>query len=233
MTDLHSHILPGIDDGSESIAESIEMLRMEAEQGIDHVVATPHFYPHHDTPESFFARRSRAEEALRREISLHSGLPNVEIGAETYFFRGMSDSDILPELTIGGKNSILIEMPPAPWPDSAIEELADIWRKRRITPIVAHIDRYIAPFRTYGIPERLEALPVLVQANAGFFLDRRTARMALKMLKAGRIHLLGSDCHHVSERSPDLGPALQRIAGKLGPDALARIRSFESQVLEF
>lgn len=232
MTDLHSHILPGVDDGSESVAESVEMLRMEAAQGICHVVATPHFYPNHDTPERFFSRRSRAEEALWQEMSRHSGLPTVEVGAETYFFRGMSDSDILPELTIGGKNSILIEMPPAPWPDAVFEELAAIRRKRGLIPIVAHIDRYIGPFRTHSIPERLAALPVLVQANAEFFLERRTARMALKMLKAGRIHLLGSDCHHVSERSPNLGPALERIAGKLGPDALERIRSFERQVFD-
>ena len=233
MTDLHSHILPGVDDGSESVAESIEMLRLEAAQGISHVVATPHFYPHHDTPEQFFSRRSRAEAALRQEMARHSGLPTVEVGAEIYYFRGMSDSDLLPELTIGGKNCILIEMPPAPWPDSAIEELASIRRKRGITPIVAHIDRYIGPFRTYGIPERLEALPVLVQANAEFFLERRTARMAMKMLKAGRIHLLGSDCHHISERSPNLGPALERIAGKLGPEALERIRSCARHILEF
>lgn len=232
MTDLHSHILPGVDDGSESVAESIEMLRLEAAQGIGHVVATPHFYPNHDTPERFFSRRKKAEALLRQEMSLHSGLPALEIGAETYYFRGMSDSDILPELTIGGKNCILIEMPPAPWPDAVFEELARIRRRRELIPVIAHIDRYIGPLRTFGIPERLAALPVLVQANAEFFLERRTARMAMKMLKAGRIHLLGSDCHHVSERSPNLGPALERIAGKLGPDALERIRSFERQVID-
>ena len=50
MVDFHSHILPGIDDGSASLEESIELLKREAEQGINHVVATPHFYAQHDTP---------------------------------------------------------------------------------------------------------------------------------------------------------------------------------------
>ena len=58
VIDFHSHILPGIDDGSASVEQSIAMLRMEAEQGIDHVVATPHFYPQYDTPEHFLRKRA-------------------------------------------------------------------------------------------------------------------------------------------------------------------------------
>ena len=68
VTDFHSHVLPGIDDGSTDVAESIALLRMEAEQGIRHVVATPHFYPRHDSPERFLNRRARSETELRREI---------------------------------------------------------------------------------------------------------------------------------------------------------------------
>ena len=166
-------------------------------------------------------------------MARHSGLPALEIGTEVYYFRGMSDSDILPELTIGGKKCILIEMPPAPWPDTVFEELEQIRRRRGIIPIVAHIDRYISPFRTHGIPQRLEDLPVLVQANAEFFLERRTAHMALKMLKNGTIHLLGSDCHDLSHRKPNLGPALQHIVRKLGPDALERIRNHGNHIFEY
>ena len=68
LTDFHSHVLPGIDDGSKSLKESIAMLRMEAEQGIRRVVATPHFYARHDQPERFLARRARSEELLRQEL---------------------------------------------------------------------------------------------------------------------------------------------------------------------
>ena len=65
IIDFHSHILPGIDDGSRSVEESIALLQKEAEQGISHVVATPHFYPQLDTPERFLKRRAEAEAALR------------------------------------------------------------------------------------------------------------------------------------------------------------------------
>ena len=65
MTDFHSHVLPCLDDGSVSVEQSIEMLRAEAEQGITHVIATPHFYAGRTTPERFLEKRERSEAMLR------------------------------------------------------------------------------------------------------------------------------------------------------------------------
>lgn len=231
VTDFHSHILPGIDDGSSCVEESIELLQMEASQGIRRVIATPHFYPRHDSPEAFLRRRARAEEQLREEMENYSGLPAVDIGAEVYFFSGISESDILPRLTIVQKRCILIEMPPAPWNGAMYRELEQIWLKWAITPIIAHVDRYIGRFRTYQIPERLAELPVLVQANAGFFLQGTTAGMAMRMLRKDQIQLLGSDCHNMSSRRPNLGPALAKIEHRLGVEAIERIRSYEAEIL--
>ena len=231
VTDFHSHVLPGIDDGSASINESIAMLKMEAEQGIRRVVATPHFYAHHDSPERFLRRRDDAEERLRADMARHPGLPELEIGAEVYFFRGISDSEFLPELTFRGRSCIMLEMPQPPWSDSVYRELAGICYDRGITPIIAHVDRYISRFRTYGIPEKLAELPVLVQANASFFLHSSTRNMALKLLREDRIQLLGSDCHNLSERSPQLGPALEIIGQRLGSAVLRRISAYGESAL--
>ena len=231
IVDFHSHILPGIDDGSASVEESIALLRLEAEQGIGHVVATPHFYPRYEAPEDFLRKRDQAEAALRDAVKTVSGLPRISVGAEVYFFRGISESEFLPQLTIREKQCILIEMPPAPWPESAYQELEAIWRRRGITPVIAHIDRYIAPFHTHKIPQRLQALPVLVQANASFFLESRTRRMALKMLRSDQIQLLGSDCHNLDSRPPRLGEALERIEANLGSEVLERIRLYQEDVL--
>lgn len=231
VTDFHSHILPGIDDGSKSVQESIAMLQLEAEQGVTHVVATPHFYPHHDDPERFLRRRERAELRLREEMEKYPGLPELSIGAEIYFFSGISDSDFLKQLTIDQKGCILLEMPVSPWSDSMFREIADIPAKQGLTPIIAHVDRYISPFRTHGIPERLKKLPVYVQANASFFLHSTTRRMALRMLKGNQIHLLGSDCHNMSSRLPNLGKAVQIIEERFDPDVTERICSFESEIL--
>lgn len=231
MTDFHSHILPGIDDGSANVEQSVAMLRLEGEQGIGLVVATPHFHAQLDDPEAFLRRRAESEGLLRRELEKHPGLPDFITGAEVAFFRGMSEWEFLPELTIGDSGHILVEMPPAPWPEEYFRELEAIRMKRGICPVIAHIDRYIAPLRTFGLPGRLMRMPLLVQANSSFFLEKRTASMAMKMLKADQIHLLGSDCHNLTSRRPNLGAALKRIGEKLGPGGLNRIQEYERQIL--
>lgn len=228
-TDTHSHILPGVDDGSRSVAESLEMLRMEAAQGIRRVVATPHFYAGQDNPERFLKRRAVAWDRLQKAME-EQELPRITLGAEVYYFPGMSESDALSELTIGNTRMLLLEMPHSPWTASMYREMESIYVKRGITPVIAHIDRYIAPFRTHGIPARLAELPVLVQANASFFLDWHTAPLAFRLLKEDRIHLLGSDCHDLSARKPNLGEALRRIENRLGKDVLRRIGAYEDRL---
>lgn len=232
ITDFHSHILPGIDDGSASVDESIAMLRMASEQGITHVVATPHFYPRHDSPERFLARRDRAEAMLREEMAKYDNLPQLSVGAEVYFFQRISDSDEIKALTIDNSGCILLEMPGSPWTDIMYHEMEQLRVKQGLIPVIAHIDRYIRPMRNYGIPDRLSDLPVLVQANASFFLRVSTRATALRMLRNRQIHLLGSDCHNMTNRKPNLGVAVTTIQRKLGSDAITWIRYNETSVLE-
>lgn len=230
VTDFHSHILPGMDDGSANLEESLEMLRMEAAQGIRHVVATPHFYARYDEPEEFLKKRDEAEFLLREAMKQEPDMPEVSIGVEVYFFRGMSESEFLPQLTFQGKRCILIEMPPAPWTEESLREIEAIWENRGILPVIAHIDRYITPFRTYRLPEKLADMPAYVQANADFFLNRSTSAMAMRLLKADRIQLLGSDCHNMGSRKPNLGEAIEKILRRLGAEALQRIAGYESRI---
>lgn len=231
IVDFHSHVLPGIDDGSASVEESIAMLRMEAAQGISRVVATPHFYPNHDSPERFLARREAAVSRLKAALAEHPDLPQVICGAEVYFFPGISDCEALPELTIGKKGCILIEMPMVSWTQKMYSELEEIQAKWGITPIIAHVDRYLGLLSTHGIPQRLEELPVLVQANASFFLHPASRGRALRMLKKDQIQLLGSDCHNLSSRQPNLDQALQTIGKHLPAEILDRIILYQDQVL--
>lgn len=231
IIDFHSHILPGIDDGSKNMEQSISMLKKSAEQGVDHIVATPHFYAHHDDPERFLRRRAEAETQLREAMAGLEGVPSLGIGAEVYYFNGIADSDALLELTINKKRYILIEMPMSDWTDRMYRDLEGIWIKQGLMPVIAHIDRYISPFHSRGILERLEHMPVLIQANANFFIDSSTRRMALKMLKKEKIHLLGSDCHNLTDRAPNLGEAVEIICKKLGQERINRINYFEDEVL--
>lgn len=220
MIDFHTHILPGMDDGSASVEQSIAMLQEEAKQGVKVVVATPHFYPEDESVEAFLARRAKAEDELRKEIEKHQDLPQVVVGAEVYYFTGISDSEILQKLTIGDSRYVMVEPPLAPWAERVYRELDGIVLQQGLVPIVAHVDRYIRPFHIYKIPERLMAMPLLVQASGEFFENKRTKRIALKMLKKGQIHLLGSDAHNMAERAPNLGTATDIIREKLGEEVL-------------
>lgn len=224
MVDFHSHILPGIDDGSASVQESIRMLQMEEEQGIELVMATPHFYPRYDKPEAFLNRRDAAEEQLRKEMLKYSNLPQISIGAEVYFFHGISESEFLPQLAVHGHNCILIEMPFSRWTEPMYRELTLIHERWGLMPIIAHIDRYVRPGHAQHILQKLDSLPVMVQANAGSFLDRRRKGFAMRMLKQGYIQLLGSDCHNAKERAPNLGEAIACIQKQTGDGMIERLQ---------
>lgn len=232
IADLHTHVLPKMDDGSTSVEESIAMLRAASNREICLVTATPHFYATSDTPDAFLARRDRSVQCLRQEMEKHQGLPDIKIGAEVRFFHGMSDSEVLPRLTIGGKWCILVEMPHTVWTSGMYDELAQIRSKQGLIPVIAHVDRYVGLFRNREIWDRLEDLPVLVQANASFFLNRFTSPTAMRMLQQDRIHLLGSDCHNMDSRRPNLGEAVEKIRSHLGQSALDRIAEYQEVVFE-
>ena len=232
IVDCHSHILPELDDGSRSLKESLAMLQQEARQDIRHVIATPHFYARQDNPETFLRERARAAQVLRQVLARFSNAPKLYVGAEVHFFHGMSESDILAELTIDKKGCILVEMPYGKWTADMYRELENIWVRQGLKPVIAHVDRYIHPLKTRQIPEQLAQLPVLVQANADFFLNRATAGFALRLLKADRIHLLGSDCHNLTDRAPNLGDAVDVVRRHLGEDAVHRLNRHAAAVLE-
>lgn len=231
VVDFHTHVLPQIDDGSTSIEESLALLRMEAEQGVRRVVATPHFYAQSDRLKPFLERRAAAVSRLREAMKAFPELPQLSVGAEVYYFSGIGSADILPELAIDNGRYILIEMPMTVWTDKMYRELENIHENFELTPIVAHVDRYIGPMQTHGIPERLMELPVVVQANAGFFQKFSTKRMALRMLERGQIHLLGSDCHNLKDRPVNIKQTIDLIEKKLGQEAIARINACEGRIL--
>ena len=212
VIDFHTHVLPEIDDGSKSIEESLEMLRIEARQGIEHVVATPHFYANHDLPERFLEKRQKAKKKLEDALETEQGLPKVSVGAEVYFFEGISDCEYLRDMAIEGTDCVMIEMPMKQWSDRSLRELYEIKQKQKLTPIIAHLDRYITPFTAKKTLVSLSELPVIIQVNSRFFTRRTTRGMALRFLREGRIHLIGSDCHDTNARLPDVDKALEVIS---------------------
>ena len=205
MIDFHSHVLPGIDDGSRDTDESLKLLKMCSEQGVTTIAATPHFYPDYDTPERFLRRRNDAANHLKER--LFDGAPEIVLGAEVYYFAGISSNDAVGSLRLGDTGILLLEMPFAKWSPSMVSEILDLHGRNGISVMLAHIERYI-DYQSSDVWDSLLKHGVIMQSNAGFFTNRWTKRRALKLLRSGRIHVLGSDCHNVKDRPENIGKAI-------------------------
>ena len=102
---------------------------------------------------------------------------------------------------------------------------------RRIQPVMAHVERYLA-FQERDIVEQLLDRGMWIQVNSSFFLRWQTSGKAMRMLREGCIHFIGSDSHNLKERAPDLGQAMARIEKKLGREALEFLAQREKLLLE-
>lgn len=226
--DFHTHILPGIDDGSSAIGESLKMFRREARQGVGIVIATPHFYASQDRPEAFLRRRDNAEKALRKVWGPE--LPKIGFGAEVAYFTGMKTCAQLKELCIRGTNLLLVEMPFCHWSEGMVQEIIFLQSQRGFQIVLAHVERYLS-FRNAAAMDRLQAAGVCFQVNAGPFLHWQTRGKVLRLLKRGKVHFLGSDCHNMTTRPPNLEQAIQYIEKECGTETVKRLRKNSERLL--
>ena len=231
MFDVHCHILPGIDDGSKDVQMSLDMLRLTAEHGVEGVIFTPHFYADMYSPEEFLNRRSKALEELEANLSQLSKVPKYTVGSEVHYFRGMSRYDGLESLCIGKSDYILIEMPFRDWQALFVDEIQEISRVLGLKVIIAHIERYLDQDKRL-VAKLMDDPNILIQCNAEFFIDRPTASKAIKMLKSGRVDLLGSDCHRINHRKPNLAEAVEIIKKKAKPELLEHIWNTSRKIFE-
>ena len=121
VIDFHSHILPGIDDGSKDLETSLEMLRMSAAQGVTDMVATPHFYASKEGFETYLEKRIHAFETLC--ASRTPDMPRIRLGAEVAFFKGISQAEKIEKLAEQTGRILLLEMPFMEWTDRDIQEV--------------------------------------------------------------------------------------------------------------
>jgi len=228
MIDLHSHILPGVDDGSSSPKETADMLKLLVEQGVTTLAATPHFYPHNDTPEAFLERRAKAAEKMPSV----EGAPELLLGAEVAYFSGIGCSEEIVSLKIGDTKLLLIEMPFTPWSGRMIDDICDIPQQLHLTPVLAHIDRYLGKQQLPMYLPQLTGCGIHLQCNADSLLSWKTRRKILKLLRNGNIQFLGSDCHNLENRPPRLDEAIAVIDKHLGTDYIAEFSDYAERLLK-
>ena len=229
MIDWHSHVLPQIDDGSRSLEESAELLTMLSAQGVNTVIATPHFYPNDESVSKFLERRALAYEKLAS--ILNDGMPKVILGAEVSYYSGISHNEELSKLCIEGTRLLLLEMPFAKWTDHTIREIIEIASRGDVTVVLAPIERYF-DIQSEKIFASLQEYGVIMQVNSSFFNRNTTKRKALKLLANGKIQLIGSDTHNVSTRPPTLSDAYNTIEKKFGKDFIYEINGYGRFLLD-
>ncbi|MCI5845072.1 MAG: hypothetical protein MRZ94_04765 [Oscillospiraceae bacterium] len=211
IVDFHSHILPRMDDGSDSMRTSLLMLRAERQQGVQRVVLTPHFYCEKESVSSFLQRRNRAFAALQAKIDRKT-FPELCLGAEVAMSSALCDMDLQP-LCIAGTNVLLLELPyhnrfrP--------REVEAIVNRNDVQIVFAHIERF------YRLWDRdifftVMELPVYKQINCGALLHAKwwERRQLLRWIADGEIHLLGTDAHNLTNRVINMQPALHLLERK-------------------
>ncbi len=231
MLDFHSHILPEIDDGAQSVEESIAMLKMLKEQGVQTVALTSHYIAMDESPDDFLQRRERSLKILKDEISKSGEVtPKLMLGAEVYYYPNICKMEELRKLTLDDTGLLLMEMPMATWGEYAIKEIIDLVNSSDITVVIAHIERALK-YQKKGTIERLIDNGVLMQVNASFFISRSTRKKALKMLKNNLIHFIGSDCHNTKYRPPKIDEALKIIEDKFHKEFVDEFISSQNEYI--
>ena len=230
IIDFHSHVIPGIDDGARDVGTAVEMLRRSAEQGVQLMVATSHFYASRDHVDQFLEKRQTAYEALR--AAWVSGLPDIVLGAEVAYFPGIARAERLDALKIQGTSAMLVEMPFGDWTRAIVDDVEALIEKRHVRVILAHLERYLAFPGNRDFIERLSGMPLAVQNNAESLTDWRQRGKLLRMFKNGKAHLLGSDCHSLNRRPPNLGEGREVLRKRLGEDFLERMDRFGEGMLK-
>lgn len=235
MTDLHTHILPGMDDGAVSLHNSIALLQAEWAEGVDRVALTPHFYHSRESQTHFLDRRDRAYDTLREyrltlspEIRRH--LPKTVLGAEVEWQPDMAGWSHLEDFCYRNTKLLLIELPFYPWSEDLIHKLYDLMSSTGLTPVLAHIDRYL-PIQKKEIIQELFSIGLPTQISGEMFLHLMTREKAIRLIRDNEAQYVISDCHNLKNRKPNMGAALDVIEWKLGKKKADRLAWMSDRLL--
>jgi protein-tyrosine phosphatase len=212
MIDIHCHILPGIDDGPSDIADSIEMARIAAADGITVIVATPHLKDHADM----------AAEIMSGVAELNSRLAEQKIPVKILQGADINVMLSIPSLkdyTINGTKYLLYEFPHTHMPGNAVQIIFNVM-SAGLHPIITHPERNPSVVRDPGIVIDLKETGPLIQITAGSLTGRfgpASRECALYLLKRGVVDIIATDAHSIYDRPPELSEGLraaEKIVGR-------------------
>ena len=217
MYDLHSHLLPGIDDGAENLDTALAMAREAAAQGVVTMACTPHILP------GLFENKGPSIRTAVKELQRHLDDSGISLqliaGAENHvtpdFVGGLRSGRLL---SLGDTRYVLVE-PPHHVPPPRLEELFFSLMLADYVPILTHPERLKWIGDKYDVVRTLVARGVWTQVTTGSLtgrFGRRAQFWAERMLAEGCVHVLASDAHNLGRRPPDFAEgrrAAERLIG--------------------
>lgn len=222
--DIHSHILPQIDDGAENFDISMEMLRIAHADGIDGIILTPHYKPGHHN-----AGQGKAKDLagrLRQEMGKEGMDIRLYAGNEFYYHEGMfRELEEGRGCTMADSSYVLIEFGPMERfgyiRGGLYEALAHGYR-----PILAHVERYGSLSGKPDWVEELIRMGSCIQVNAGSVMGKSglgAKQFTRRLLKEGLVHFVATDAHNADKRKPELSDCGGYISRKYGVDYAVRL----------
>lgn len=227
--DMHSHILPQLDDGSESLEMSLEIIERLRKQNVKNICFTPHYYSNEESISDFVSHR----ELSLKELSPH--IPedvNYCVGAEVYVTRYLFNNSDLSPLCYGNSDYILCEF--SFGNDFGEHTLNQFYRLRDnygLVPVLTHIERYRNLMDDEALVERLVRQGIIIQSNVGAFTGFSQRRRLLRYVKRGYIKVLGTDCHSLTRGNPDLySRTIRLIEDKCGEEYAENIMAVSAEI---
>ena len=220
LTEYHCHILPGIDDGSDSVETSLQMVEMMKKQGVQRICATPHFYAHREKSVTEYLKK---RQAAFEQIQGQTAVTDIHLGAEVAIEHGISELPDIEKLAIQGTRIILLELPYRPYEKWMSEEIYNIAAEFKLKVMLAHVHRY----RPYYSKEELEAIlhcNAIYQINNEAFTSWKEKRIAKKVMAEHTHFAFGSDAHNTSSRKPNWDLLQKKVKG---PDIAVSDSMFE------
>ena len=221
MIDIHSHILPGLDDGSKNLEQSVAMLRMAAEAGTTDIVASPH------ANQEYAFDATLVEQRISEVQAAAGDMPRIYYGCDFHLtLENIEDAVRVPEkYSINHKGYLLVEFSDFLVPKTTEEIFARLMQAR-LRPIVTHPERNQLLQRRLGDLEAWAAQGVYMQVTAQSFLGRfgRTAKaFAHELMSRGLVKFVASDAHDTKWRPPRMDEAFRYVEKTFGEEAALRV----------
>jgi len=224
MIDLHSHLIPNVDDGSKSVSETIKLIKEAENAGFLDIILTPHYMVNAYEPQvsEILLWKEKLQELLEKEnikVNLYAGM---EVYITEDIMELIKQNKIL---TLASSKYLLMELPL----NTSVHYLDDViikLVKNNIVPIIAHPERYKFVQDSPEIIEEFIESGCMIQCNYGSILGQygNNAKKTVKYLfKHNLVQFLGSDTHKQNTIYPTIGKAIKKITKIIGQDRMTEL----------